>query len=128
MVQDSTGASRNISARANSATLSFTAEEMDGTAFGAEYRERIADGLKDWSLDFAGLWDGSASQLDETLQGIMAACTSVCYGPSGSTSGAVQYSGCAILQDYTVEGAVDAAVTFSATFAAASVLNRGTWA
>lgn len=127
MILDADSASRNISGRANTATMNFTSEELDVTAFGAEYRERIADALKDWSLEFGGFWDGSASQIDEVLYNLLAACTSVCYGPAGSTSGYVQYSGCAILQDYTVESAVEGAVAFSATFMSASVLTRGTW-
>ena len=127
-ILDSSGASRLISGRANTATLSFTSEEVDVTSFGALYRERIADALRDWNVDIAGFWDGAASQIDEILHGILAACASLCFGPSGSGSGAVQYSGCAILMDYSVESSVEGAVTFSAAFVAASVLNRGQWA
>lgn len=126
-ILDSTGASRQISGRANTATLNFTSEEVDVTSFGALYRERIADALRDWTIDIGGFWDGAASQIDEILHGVLAACTSLCFGPSGSTTGMVQYSGCAILMDYSVESAVDGAVTFSATFTAASTLNRGSW-
>lgn len=127
-ILDSTSASRILSGRSNSATLSFSAEEVDVTCFGALYHERIADALRDWTIDISGFWDGAASQVDEWLHGILAACTSLCFGPSGSASGMVQYSGCAILQDYSVETEVTGAVTFSATFLAASVLNRGTFA
>lgn len=128
IIQDSTGASRQISGRSNTATLSFSAEEVDVTSFGALYRERIADALRDWTIEIGGFWDDSASQIDEILHGILAACTSLCFGPSGSSASFIQYSGCAILQDYTVESSVEGAVTFTATFLAASVLNRGTFA
>ena len=126
-ILDSNGASRLISGRSNSAEMSFTAEAVDVTTFGAGYREYVADGLRDWELSIDGMWDGAASQIDEILYGVLGACTSLCYGPSGSTTGMVQYSGCAICTEYTVSGAVEGAVTFSATFKAASQLNRGTW-
>lgn len=125
-ILDSTSASRNISGRSNSATLSLTSEEMDVTCFGATHRERTTDGLKDWSLEISGFFDGAACQIDEWLQGIQAACTSVCFAPGGSTAGLPYYSGCAILQDYSVESAVDGPVSFTATFQAASTLNRTT--
>lgn len=127
LIKNAAGCPVNISGRSNTATLSFTSEEVDVTSFGAQYRERIADALKDWTIEMGGFWDGAASQIDDTLFNILAACTSVCFGPSGSTTGMVQYSGCAILQDFSVESAVEGAVTFSCTFMAASVLNRGTW-
>lgn len=127
LVGDSAGASRVLSGRANTATLSFSSEAVDGTAFGESYRFKIADGIKDWSLSMAGVWDGAASQVDEILYGILAACTSACYGPGGSTTGAVQYSGCAILNTYEVAGALEGMVTWSAEFAGSGSLSRGTW-
>lgn len=129
LIKDSESASRVLSGRSNSATLNFTSQEVNVTSFGAEYQERVGDGIKDWSIECGGFWDGAASQLDEWLFGILAACTSACYGPGGSSTGAVQYSGCAILQDYTVEGTVDGGgVTWTATLVGASQLNRGSWA
>jgi hypothetical protein len=128
LVKDSTSASRTLSGRANTATLSFTSEAVDATAFGESFRFRIADGIKDWTLSVAGVWDGAASQIDEILYGILAACTSACYGPGGSSSSSVQYSGCCILNNYEVAGALEGVVTWSAEFAAAGSLTRGTWA
>ena len=127
LVQDSGGASRILSGRANNATLNFTSEAVDGTAFGESYRFKIADGIKDWGLTMSGVWDGAASQVDEILYGILAACTSACYGPGGSVSGQVQYSGCCILNTYEVAGALDGMVTWSAEFAGSGSLTRGTW-
>lgn len=127
-VQDSTGASRNISGRSNTATLGFTSEGVDATAFGEAYRFVIADGIKTWTLSIAGVWDGAASQIDEILFGILAACTSACYGPAGSTSGLTQYSGCCVLNNYEISGALEGAVTWSAEFGGAGSPVRGTWA
>jgi len=122
VILDGNSASQNISGRSNSYTFSFTSEEVDVTTFGALYRERVADGLRDWSLELGGFWDGAASQIDDIFSSVFAACTSVCLYPAGS-SVSTYYSGCAILQDYTVEGAVEGVVSWSATLMAASILN-----
>ena len=120
-------ASLNLSGRSNTWTLNITSEEVDVTSFGAAYRERVADALKDWGVEVSGFWDGAASNIDAFLSEIHAACSTVFVGPNGSTTGFIKYSGCMILQDYSVETAVEGAVTWSATFQAASVLNRGTF-
>ena len=127
LVKDSTSASRTLSGRANSATLSFSSDATDGTAFGETYRFLIADGVKGWTLSMNGVWDGAASQVDEILFGILAACTSVCYGPGGSTAGLTQYSGCSVLNTYEVAGELDGMVTWSAEFVGSGSLTRGTW-
>ena len=124
LVKDSTSASRTLSGRANSATLSFSSDATDGTAFGESYRFLIADGVKGWTLSMNGVWDGAASQVDEILYGILAACTSAYYGPGGSTTGAVQYSGCVILNTYEIAGALEGMVTWSAEFAGGPSLER----
>ncbi len=125
-ILDSTSASRNISGRSNSVTMSFTADSVDVTGFGAIYRQYIADGIKEWNMSVNGVWDGAASNLDEIMNGVLGACTSMCYCPSGSSTGAIQYSGCAVVTEYSVEGVVSGAVTWSGTFQSASDLNRGT--
>lgn len=122
-----TGCPFNLSGRSNSVTLNIDSEEVEVTAFGALYKERVADALRDWSIECAGFWDGAASNVDATLYTNFAACCAVAFGPAGSGSGQIKYSGCMILQNYTIEGAVDGAVTFSATFQAASLLNASTF-
>jgi hypothetical protein len=128
-IDDSTGACQSISGRTNSATLSFSAETPDVSAFGTTYRERVPDGLKDWELSVSGFWDGSSSQLDEILFGIHGGSTLVRYGPAGSTSGCTKYEACAVCSDYNIEAAVEGAVTYSATFSARTgSMTRTTWA
>lgn len=127
LIRDTASASFNLSGRSNNVTLNLTSEELDATSFGAANRERIADGLKDWTVDISGFWDGAASQLDERLHGIWSACCAACLGFAGSDTGAVQYSGCAILQNYSIEAAVDGVVGFTCNLLAASDLSRGTY-
>ena len=127
-VQDSLGACQAISGNANSAALSFSAEAPDVSAFGTLYRERVPDGLRDWELSISGHWDGSASALDDILYPILGGSTVVMYGPAGSTTGCTMYTACAVCQDYSIEGAVEGAVTFSSTFVARTgSVTRTTW-
>lgn len=127
-IDDSAAACQSISGRSNTATMSFSAEAPDVSAFGTTYRERVPDGLKDWELSVSGLWDGVASQIDSILFGILGASTRVAYGPAGSTSGCTKYEASAVCNDYSVEGSVEGAVTFSAIFAARSgSMTRTTW-
>lgn len=120
-------ASINLSGRSNTATMSFTAPAVQVTAFGEEYHTRIGDGIKDWEMSIGGFWDGAASQLDEFMFNALGACINIVYGPGGSESGQVEYSGCAVLQDYESSGELEGGVEWSSTVVAASVLNRGTF-
>ena len=122
------GGGRDLSGRSNSGTLSFSAEAPDVSAFGATYRERVPDGLKDWELSIAGLCDLAANQLDSILFGALGASTRIKYGPGGSTAGCTMYTACAVCSDYSIEGAVEGAVTFSATFAGRiGTMTASTW-
>ncbi len=127
-IENAAGASTSISGRTNSATLSFSAETPDVTAFGATYRERVPDGLKDWELSIGGFSDLAANQLDATLFPTLGASTRIKYGPGGSTAGCTMYTACAVTSDYNIETSVEGAVTFSATFAARiGVMSASTW-
>jgi hypothetical protein len=116
-----------LSGRSNTANMSFTAPGVQVTAFGEEYHSRIGDGIKDWEMSIGGFWDGAASNLDEFLYNANGACINIVYGPGGSASGSVKYSGCAILNDYEITGELEGAVEWSANLSAASVLNRGSF-
>lgn len=116
-----------LSGRSNTATMTFTAPGVQVTAFGEEYHSRIGDGIKDWEMSVGGFWDGAASNLDEFMYNALGACINIVYGPGGSDSGSIKYSGCAILNDYEVTGELEGAAEWSATLSAASVLNRGSF-
>lgn len=113
---------RDISGRANTATMSFSAETPDDTCFGATYRERLGGGLKDYELSFAGFGDFSACQIDETMQGLMAA--SAWYGVyrDAATASKRGREIIGIATNYTLEGAVEGAVGYSATVTGSTVM------
>lgn len=103
----------------NSVTLTQDAEAPEVSVFGQQNRARMHDGIKDWNASVEGYWEGSANQIDEVLFGAIAGgSTMFHYGPTGSTSGSVKYSACAILQDYEMNFSLEDAGTVSATFVA----------
>lgn len=127
IVVDTTGASRIISGRANSATLTLSSEAVEVTAFGEEWRTRVGDGIKDWELAVSGFWDGAASQIDSIFWSILSACVGVKFGPGGSDTGMPKYVASGICQDFEIGSEVEGAVTFSTTFVGASTLEASTW-
>lgn len=116
-----------LSGRSNTATMAFEAPGVQVTAFGEAYHSRIGDGIKDYTLDVGGFWDGAASNLDEFMFNAVGACINFVYGPGGSDSGSIKYSGCVILDEYEISGELEGGVEWSATLTAASDLNRGTF-
>lgn len=128
-VEDSAATCRSLSGFGNSITMSWSAEAPEVTAFGDTTRQRLPDGLKDVTFDYAGFFDSTATTgLDAVLSGILGGSTRVVWGPTGSTSGSTKYSTCAICTDYSLDHPVDGVVTATATFVNRSgSLTRGTW-
>lgn len=103
----------------NSVTLTQTEDAPEVSVFGKQNRERMFEGIKDWEASVEGFWEGEPNLIDSVLFGALAgACVMFHYGPTGSTSGSVKYSGCALLQDYEMNFALEDAGTVSATFVA----------
>ena len=127
-VEDSTGACAVLTTRSNTATMTFTAEAPEVTTYGEVYRTRLPDGLRDWEFSVSGFWDGSANALEAIMYPILGASTQIYYGPGGSTSGCTKYTACAVCTNFSIEGSVGAAVTYSATFSGRSgSMTRATW-
>ena len=51
-----------LGGRSNTATLNLTSEEVDVTSFGALYRERVPDALRDW------VWKSPAFGMGQPLR------------------------------------------------------------
>jgi len=127
-IHDSTTACRSFTGSANSVTITYSAEAPETTAFGDDLRQRLQDGIKDWELTFDAFFGTGASEVDETLYGILGASTHVSFGPSGSATGAIWYSACAVLTNYEMTFGIADAATVSGTLVARSgSLTRSTW-
>jgi hypothetical protein len=84
-------------------------------------------GLSDATVSLSGLFDSAA---DATLAGVLgqAATISFEYGPAGSTTGLIKYSGEAIMKSYQVTAAVGDSVKASVELQVTGAVTRGTWA
>ena len=129
-VDDNTGASVSISGRTNTVALSWTSESPEVTAFTETTRSRVPGGLLDWEIT-ADIWyDEASGQTDAIFSGLIGGSgTKVYFGPAGSTSGLVKYSGSAVITEYSMNFAVADAGTANVAFSARTgSLTRSTWA
>lgn len=127
-LEDSTGASQSMSGLLNTINLSRTAEAPDVTGFGNDNRQRLSNGIKDFQLTFNAFFSSGTNEVDEVLNGILSGSTMFQFGPSGSSSGCILYSGCAVLTEYAMDFSVEGAATVSGTLMARSgSVTRGTW-
>ena len=113
--------SLNISGDLNSVALKWDKNNPDVTTFGDNTIQRIS-GLRDYSVDFAGIFNSGASTVNSFLVADMNASvpTIFSYAPGGSISGSPVYSGCALLSSYSITGPVNGPVAVAFTLQSAT--------
>lgn len=113
---------RALSPDFSTAELTWTSESVDVTGFGSTVRERVHDVIQDWSFTFSGFYNTATNRAEELLLSdiTIGGSTLLEFGPSGSSTGDVKYTACAILQDCNVQSSFDGAVTLSGTLIARS--------
>lgn len=124
-VDDSTGTLRDISNVSNSVSFPREAEILETTSFGSNDRTYIV-GFKNQTISIDGSFDAT---VDGYLAGILGqdATVSFEYGPEGSASGAIKYTGEAYLTSYETSAGVGDVVSFSAAFQISGAVTRGTY-
>ena len=124
-VDNSGGTLTDISNTLTDVTFPQTVETAETTAFGDSSKTYIV-GLKDSTISISGTFDAT---VDAHLAGVLgqAASLSFEYGPEGSTSTYVKYSGEAYLTSYEKSGSVGDAVKYTAEFLVTGAVTRGTW-
>lgn len=129
-VDDSGGSLRDISVDVNSVNgLPGGRALSDVTAFGAA-GEQFIPGLQNAQFTVAGNFNSQATTGTATvLNGIRLGTTTSSFewGPEGSTSGKVKYSGEAWLETLSVDVSVTDKVPFSAQFRMDNGLTTGTF-
>jgi predicted secreted protein len=122
-VDNSGGSLTDISDTLTDVSFPETIETAETTSFGSNSKTYIV-GLKDATISVSGNFDAT---VDAHLAGIagQAATVSFEYGPEGSTSTFVKYTGEAILTSYEKSGAVGDVVTYSAEFQVTGAVTRG---
>jgi hypothetical protein len=124
-VDNSGGTLTDISNTLTDVTFPQTVETAETTSFGSSAKSYIV-GLTDSTVSISGTYDAT---VDAHLAAILGQAASVSfeYGPEGSTSTYVKYSGEAYLTSYEKSGSVGDAVKFSAEFQVTGAVTRGTW-
>ena len=124
-VDNSSGTLTDISNTLTDVTFPQTIETAETTAFGASAKTYIV-GLTDSTISVSGTWDAT---VDAHLAGILGQAASVSfeYGPEGTTSTYIKYSGECYLTSYEKSGSVGDAVKYSAEFQVTGAVTRGTW-
>ena len=96
----------------NSVTLNFTVPESEITSFSDAWQNFLA-GKPSAQLDIQGSWDGAANQGDATIFGELGLEGEEWdFEPDGTTG----YDGYAIVNSYSIVAAVNAPVSYSASF------------
>ena len=124
-VDNSGGSLTDISDTLTDVSFPETIETAETTSFGSNSKTYIV-GLKDATISISGNFDAT---VDAHLAGIagQSATVSFEYGPEGTTSTFVKYTGEAILTSYEKSGAVGDVVTYSAEFQVTGAVTRGTY-
>ena len=122
-IDDTGGSSRNISDTLSDVSFPQTIDTAETTAFGSSNKSYIV-GLKDTTISVTGIWDAT---VDGYLSGTEPASRTFIYGPAGSTSGNVKYTGEAIMTNYSQANPVGDVVTFTADFQVTGAVTRTTY-
>lgn len=124
-IDDSGGTLRDISDSLNSISFPREAEVLETTSFGSSDRTYIV-GFKNATISIEGSFDAT---YDGYIAGVLGqdATISFEYGPEGSTSTRVKYTGECILTSYESSAGVGDVVNVSASYQITGPVTRTTW-
>ena len=125
-VDNSGGTLTDISNTLTDVSFPQSVDTAETSAFGSSAKTYVV-GLTDATISVSGMFDAT---VDAHLNGILgqAATVSFEYGPEGSTSPNVKYTGECILTSYEKSGAIGDMVSYSAEFQVSGAVTRGTYA
>lgn len=118
----------DLSDHVRSVSLSVSSDELDTTAMGATYRDRIG-GLNDWSVSVEFNQDFAASEVDATLFPLLGTTSALVVKPTSDAVSATNpsYSGNVLVNDYSpLDGSVGDLATVSVSWPGAGTLTRAT--
>mgnify|MGYP001567349413 CR=1 FL=1 len=123
-IDDTSDTCRQIRGDLNSITFNRSKNNPESTTFGDDTTQRLADGLRDASIDFSGIF--ATTGLTSAVVGLLdqlylSGCiTRIQYFPAGSVSGSPVYTSCMVMSAYSQNSPVDGIATVTATFQIAS--------
>ena len=118
----------NLSTFLNQVELALESDDVETTAFGGTFRERIG-GLKSGSLTLQFMQDFAASSVDATLFPLFNTLATVVITPTSSTVTATNpsYTAVCLVNQYTPHASsVGDLATFSVTWPTSGTVSRGT--
>lgn len=130
-LEDSAGSTlRDIGPYLTSVDFSEENDTHDNTVLGLE-AHTFQTGLTNGTITLNGFWDatatvGAATVLD-SLVGLDGITAGFEYGPAGTTTGLVKYSGECILQSLDYSSPVADLVTFTATLQITGAVTKGVY-
>lgn len=100
----------------NELSLERELDEAEVTTFCSTIKDYIP-GLAETTLEFEGLYQSGATEIDFQLNAIFGSATIPAwrYRPAGTGTGLPEYTFRGFLQEYTIEATVDEAVTIEGT-------------
>jgi hypothetical protein len=118
----------NFSTNLNQVELALESDDLETTAFGGTFRERIG-GLKTGSLTLQFMQDFAASSIDATLFPLFNTIATVVITPTSSSvsSSNPSYTALVLCNSYTPHSSsVGDIATFSVTWPTSGTVTRGT--
>lgn len=109
----------------NELTLERELDEAEVTTFCSTIKDYIP-GLAETTLEFEGLYQDGATEIDYQLNNIFGSSTipSWRYRPAGTGTGLPEYTFDGFLQEYSIEATVDEAVTIEGTIRVTNAVVR----
>lgn len=123
-LDNSGGSLTDISSYVNNVDFPQTADVAETTTLGASNKTYIV-GLKDATISLSGLWDATADAIFGAVVG-QSATLSFEYSPEGTGSGAIKYTGEAIMTNYAKSSPVGDVVGYSADLQVTGAVTRAT--
>jgi hypothetical protein len=120
---------QNLSDHIAQVSLEQTADEIETTAFGTEWRQRVGGGLKDASISIDFHQDFGAGSVDAILSPLFGSIATVVVAPtSGSVSATnPSFTGTFCVVQYSpVASSVGDLATLSVSWPSAGTVTRGT--
>jgi hypothetical protein len=125
-VDNSGGTLTDISNTLTDVSFPQSIDTAETSTFGSSAKSYVV-GLSDATISISGNFDAT---VDAHLAGILGQASSVSfeYGPEGSTSTFVKYTGECLMTSYEKSGGVGDVVTYSAEFQVTGAVTRSTYA
>lgn len=126
----------NISDNCKEVSFPSTMDTAETSTFGSDVKTYV-QGLRGSTISVSGSFEGTTNILDGTsangktldqiFSDLIGAATNptFAYGPTGSETGKVKYSGTFLLTSYQITGSIGDLVAFSAEFQVSGTITRG---